>query len=375
MEAQELYKQKRLAEIKRRRELKRKRKKRNRLCAFITLITVSASTFGAVYTASAKEITITEINEFEGINTSVTVKTRVDEVGELLNEQGIAVGNTDKINIAEDTELNDNEEIIVRRGKEIKVVTPSSEETVVVTSADTHEALREAGYAADAMDEIKMDGENIAASETVELRSVYSTYENVTEDIPFETIYEEDESLYEGEETVAVEGAAGQKTISYKVDMYEDGTEKSRTVISETITAEPVDAVIKKGTKKKPIPTSVPVQQTASEAAGTINGYKYTKKITMSGTAYTNSPAENAGYSVTAMGTQLRRGVAAVDPSVIPLGSRLYVVSADGSFVYGTAVAEDTGGAIKGNKIDLCFTSSGEAKSFGRRDCIVYVLE
>lgn len=375
MEAQELYKQKRLAEIKRRRELKRKRKKRNRLCAFITLITVSASTFGAVYTASAKEITITEINEFEGINTSVTVKTRVDEVGELLNEQGIAVGNTDKINIAEDTELNDNEEIIVRRGKEIKVVTPSSEETVVVTSADTHEALREAGYAADAMDEIKMDGENIAASETVELRSVYSTYENVTEDIPFETIYEEDESLYEGEETVAFEGAAGQKTISYKVDMYEDGTEKSRTVMSETITAEPVDAVIKKGTKKKPVPTSAPVQKTASETAGTINGYKYTKKITMSGTAYTNSPAENAGYSVTAMGTQLRRGVAAVDPSVIPLGSRLYVVSADGSFVYGTAVAEDTGGAIKGNKIDLCFTSSGEAKSFGRRDCIVYVLE
>ncbi len=375
MEAQELYKQKRLAEIKRRRELKRKRKKRNRLCAFITLITVSASTFGAVYTASAKEITITEINEFEGINTSVTVKTRVDEVGELLNEQGIAVGNTDKINIAEDTELNDNEEIIVRRGKEIKVVTPSSEETVVVTSADTHEALREAGYAADAMDEIKMDGENIAASETVELRSVYSTYENVTEDIPFETIYEEDESLYEGEETVAVEGAVGQKTISYKVDMYEDGTEKSRTVMSETITAEPVDAVIKKGTKKKPVPTSAPVQKTASETAGTINGYKYTKKITMSGTAYTNSPAENAGYSVTAMGTQLRRGVAAVDPSVIPLGSRLYVVSADGSFVYGTAVAEDTGGAIKGNKIDLCFTSSGEAKSFGRRDCIVYVLE
>ena len=375
MEAQELYKQKRLAEIKRRRELKRKRKKRNRFCAFITLITVSASTFGAVYTASAKEITITEINEFEGINTSVTVKTRVDEVGELLNEQGIAVGNTDKINIAEDTELNDNEEIIVRRGKEIKVVTPSSEETVVVTSADTHEALREAGYAADAMDEIKMDGENIAASETVELRSVYSTYENVTEDIPFETIYEEDESLYEGEETVAVEGAVGQKTISYKVDMYEDGTEKSRTVMSETITAEPVDAVIKKGTKKKPVPTSAPVQKTASETAGTINGYKYTKKITMSGTAYTNSPAENAGYSVTAMGTQLRRGVAAVDPSVIPLGSRLYVVSADGSFVYGTAVAEDTGGAIKGNKIDLCFTSSGEAKSFGRRDCIVYVLE
>ena len=375
MEAQELYRQKRLAEIKQRREQKRKRRIRKRVCALITLVMVSVSAFGAVYTASAKEITITEINEFEGINTSITVKTRVSEVGELLSEQGIAVGSTDKINIAEDTELNDKEEIIVRRGKEIKVVTPSSEETVVVTSADTHEALREAGYAADAMDEIKLDGGSIAASGIVELRDVYSTYETVTEEIPFETVYEDDPSLYIGEEKTAAEGTAGSKTISYKVEMYEDGMEKSRTAISESITAEPVNAVIKKGTKEKPENTAAPVQTAAAETGSTVNGLKYTKKITMSATAYTNSPAENAGYSVTAMGTPLRRGVAAVDPSVIPLGTKLYVVSADGKYVYGTAVAEDTGGAIKGNKIDLCFTSSGEARSFGRRDCIVYVLE
>lgn len=95
----------------------------------------------------------------------------------------------------------------------------------------------------------------------------------------------------------------------------------------------------------------------------------------MTGTAYTDSPSENGGYTITAMGTPLRRGVVAVDPSVIPLGTKVYVVSTDGSYVYGTAVAEDTGGAIKGNRIDLCIPSASETDAFGRRSVLVYVLD
>lgn len=386
MEFEELYKQKRLAEIDRRRRQKRKQRFRRKICTIITLATICTATMGAYYTVSAKEITITEINEFEGVNTSRTVTTRANDVADALEEQGIEISNTDKLNKSADSELGDNEEIVVRRGKEIKVVTPSSEETVVVTSADTHQALEEAGYSPKEEDEINLDGANIAESETVELKAVYTEYETVEEEIPFETVYEDDPETYVGEETVSVEGSAGIKAITYKVNRYEDGTEKSRTVESETVTAEPVNKVIKKGTKEKPVPTAAPTASakassatpaptSAVESGGTINGYKYSKKITMSGTAYTNSPSENAGYSVTAMGTQLRYGVAAVDPSVIPLGSKLFVVSADGQYVYGVAMAEDTGGAIKGNKIDLCFTSMGEAAKFGRRDCIVYVLE
>lgn len=378
MEMQDLYKQRRLSEIQRRRAEKHRAKIRRRVCTVITLAAVCVASMGAMYSASAKEITITEINEFEGVNKSITVKTRAEDVNELLSEQGIDVSNTDKINVPADSQVKSDEEIVVRRGKEIKVVTPSSEETVVVTSADTHEALKEAGYPATEDDEINMDGSNIAMSDTVEIKSIYYTYENVKEDIPFETEYVEDADMYEGEEETVTEGVVGTKVYSYKVSLYADGTEKERALENESIVSEPVNAVIKRGTKKRPVETNAPhtVAQTegTNDTGNIINGYRYTKKINMSGTAYTNSPSENAGYSVTALGTPLRYGVAAVDPSVIPLGTKLYVTSADGTYVYGVAMAEDTGGGIKGNKIDLCFTSMTDAKGFGKRDCVVYIL-
>ena len=68
-------------------------------------------------------------------------------------------------------------------------------------------------------------------------------------------------------------------------------------------------------------------------------------------------------------------GAIAVDPNVIPLGSKLYIVSADGEYLYGYCVAEDTGGAIKGNTVDLYYNTYDECIQFGRRDVLVYVIE
>jgi 3D (Asp-Asp-Asp) domain-containing protein len=67
-------------------------------------------------------------------------------------------------------------------------------------------------------------------------------------------------------------------------------------------------------------------------------------------------------------------GYVAVDPKVIPLGSKLYITTPSGNIVYGMAVAADTGGAIKGNKIDLYYNTYSECVQFGRRTCTVYVL-
>ena len=75
------------------------------------------------------------------------------------------------------------------------------------------------------------------------------------------------------------------------------------------------------------------------------------------------------GYGITASGTKAVKGTVAVDPRVIPLGSKLYVEG------YGYATAQDTGSAIKGNKIDLFYDSLYEAKKFGRKNLTVYVLE
>ena len=75
-----------------------------------------------------------------------------------------------------------------------------------------------------------------------------------------------------------------------------------------------------------------------------------------------------------ASGNIARVGTVAVDPKVIPLGTALYIVTDDGEYIYGYCIAEDTGGAVKGNIVDLFFDTLEECYAFGRRNCTVYVL-
>ena len=81
---------------------------------------------------------------------------------------------------------------------------------------------------------------------------------------------------------------------------------------------------------------------------------------------------KSGGMSAT--GVPLDKGVIAVDPKVIPLGTRVYIEAIDGSWSYGYAVAADTGGAIKGKRVDLCYRTQSECIQFGRRPCRVYIL-
>ncbi|HOS43336.1 MAG TPA: 3D domain-containing protein [Armatimonadota bacterium] len=93
--------------------------------------------------------------------------------------------------------------------------------------------------------------------------------------------------------------------------------------------------------------------------------------LTMVSTAYDPGPASCGRHAngYTAIGLRATRGVVAVDPKVIPLGSRVYVEG------YGAAIAGDTGGAIKGNRIDVCFPTRAEALRWGRRTVTVVVLQ
>ena len=110
---------------------------------------------------------------------------------------------------------------------------------------------------------------------------------------------------------------------------------------------------------------NVSVEENIEEKAYS-NGGDYAAVMTMEATAYL--PSDGGGAGITATGIPATYGVAAVDPAVIPLGSRLYIPG------YGEAIAADTGGAIYGYKIDLCMESYSEAMNFGRRDVTVYVL-
>ncbi len=94
---------------------------------------------------------------------------------------------------------------------------------------------------------------------------------------------------------------------------------------------------------------------------------RYSEVMTMRATAYL--PTDGSATGTTAMGIPATYGIVAVDPRVIPLGTRVYIPG------YGEALAADTGGAIKGYKIDLCMESYSQAMRFGRRDVTVYILE
>ncbi|EGO63994.1 3D domain-containing protein [Acetonema longum] len=99
----------------------------------------------------------------------------------------------------------------------------------------------------------------------------------------------------------------------------------------------------------------------------------YTKVLNVKATAYAPGPHDNGKWgNLTHIGTQVRPGIIAVDPKIIPLRTRVYIEFADGSGTY--AVAEDTGGAIKGSRIDIAKQTVQEAYKFGIQQVKVYVL-
>lgn len=228
------------------------------------------------------------------------------------------------------------------------------------------------------VDTVTADGMVITISHTTRVEETYS------EIIPFQTVYCYDPSLAEGQQVILTTGVDGQMLFTAAVN-YVDGKEIGRTVLTENMIRKPVDQVIAIGTyTADPEQSDMPSEPARPESTGkpvisdgtiiTPDGevLTYTGSLKVSATAYHNSDPGCTIY--TYMGTLCRVGAIAVDPRVIPLGTRMYIVSDDGKYIYGIAVAEDTGGSIKGNKIDLYFDSVAECDTFGIRPCTVYFL-
>jgi 3D (Asp-Asp-Asp) domain-containing protein len=162
-------------------------------------------------------------------------------------------------------------------------------------------------------------------------------------------------SLRPGQVKLDTPGEPGEKLIRYVV-RYEDGKPVQRTLIGSEVAKKPANKVVSIG----------------SRGRYTSRGEYRTRKILkMSATAYEPGPRSCGKYATgrTASGLQAGYGVVAVDPRVIPLGTKLYVEG------YGYAIAGDRGRAIKGNRIDLGFATVREALNFGTKSVIVHVLE
>lgn len=191
-----------------------------------------------------------------------------------------------------------------------------------------------------------------------------------SESIAFGVQENKDSSMLKGKSEVKQEGVKGEKKITMEIT-YEDGIEVSRVELSQEVVKEPVDRIVAVGTKvpvqpvqtvKKPSTSSI----VASRGGSVPSSLSYSKSYTVEATAY-------ALDGITATGTVPKRveggwSTIAVDPRVIPYGTKVYVEN------YGYAIAEDTGGAIKGNIIDLYMNSVQAARNWGRRHVTIYIL-
>ena len=183
--------------------------------------------------------------------------------------------------------------------------------------------------------------------------------------------------MAKGTEAVTTAGKNGSTVYTYKLTSIDGAKPTSKLV--KTKTTNPVTQVTSYGTRV-PAPSLSGLSQSRDyitnidDEKGTIttvsgSTYSVRRKLTCSATAYT----AHAGAR-TATGRKAAVGVIAVDPRVIPYGSRMYIQTTNGSMLYGIAVAGDCGGGIKGNSIDLYFNTLSQCYSFGRRMCTVYVL-
>ena len=216
------------------------------------------------------------------------------------------------------------------------------------------------------------------AEDGMELRvdSIVTRQETYTTTLAHSTAYCNDSSLPSGKESVLIEGRDGELLCTANVS-YINGAEVSREVLSEYVSISPVEELVAIGTgepvtwssrekEEKPVIGDGYIQLPTGELL------TYTKTATIRATAYTHT---DAGCDmITSTGTTVHKGTVAVDPRYIPYGTRMFIVSNDGEVVYGIAVAEDCGGDIKGDRMDLYYPTFYECMEFGRRVCTIYFL-
>ncbi len=212
------------------------------------------------------------------------------------------------------------------------------------------------------------DGMEVAINCVIEMEQTY------TVDIPYNTIRCEDPKLAIGEEQVRVAGVTGQMLTTANV-VYVNSQETSHTVLQETVVRQPVDEIVMVGTGVGVEVTDDMVMPAIGDGViitgeGEMLTYSHSEQFVA--TAYTHT--DEGCNLITSTGTTVRIGTVAVDPTVIPYGTKMFIVTNDGKYIYGESVAEDCGGAIKENRLDLYFGTTEDCMKFGVRDCTVYFL-
>lgn len=263
------------------------------------------------------------------------------------------------------------QEITVRRSQTINI-NYYGEEMTATSHGETVEALLnrlnlslgENDTVSWPLSDETYDGMHLRVENVIHQEQTYTTT------LAHSTSYYQDPSLPAGTEVIVVEGSDGELLCTANVT-YINGREVSRTVLTENLIRNSVEEVVALGTGLAAAPASdahMPIITDDLIILPDGEVLSYVGSATCGATAYYNQ-------GITATGTVAQYGVVAVDPRFIPHGTRMFIITNDGDYVYGIAAAEDAGDSnIVGRRIDLWFPTRDECIQFGYRECTVYFL-
>lgn len=311
----------------------------------IPFLVVLVLAFGfLVYKIIQKDVTI--IVDGKSTETQSLKQT----VGDVLKEKGITVYPKDKVTPALTTRMAQEQTIRITRAFWAEVRADGRTVRMEILPSTVQEILKEANLTLGPKDVVEpgLNQKVSKDSPVIQISRIREEFITRKEKIAYRTEKKQDGELERGIRRIASRGKDGVKEETLKLT-YKDGKIIRREIVSTKVLQEPVNQVIAFGTI-----------QFASRGG---RRFEFERALVVSASAYTHTGRH------TACGTMPKVGTVAVDPSQVPLGSKLYVEG------YGFAKAEDTGGAIHGQKIDVFLETEAEARRWGRRTVKAYILK
>ena len=254
--------------------------------------------------------------------------------------------------------------------KDITLVVDGKEKEISTFKSNVEDLLVAENIKYDSNDIISQDlSTKLSDKMRIEVINVTEEIIKESKEVPFDVTVVEDNDLLKGETKVEEEGQTGKNELVYKIT-YHNGKAVEKTFLEEIVSTEPVNKVVKKGTKVEEVKVAssrgestrrlVSANNTNSNSTSSSSRGKH---ISVVATAYT-------GHGITATGTKPKWGTIAVDPSIIPYGTKVYIPQFNKTFI-----AEDCGGAIKGNKIDIYMNDETSVRNWGRKTIDIYIVK
>lgn len=310
----------------------------------------------AIQWEQAKEVTISVDGNQSKVWTTETL------VKDILKEANIKVSEHDTLAQGLDTELGAENKIDIQKAFQVALVDGVNKRQVWSTSTTVANFLKQQGIQLNEFDRVENNLEDvITPASKITVVRVEKVIDVVEDSLDFAVEKKQDASLQKGKHKVVATGENGSVSRTYEV-VKENGKVVAKNLQSEKVLKEPKKKVVAVGTKTVVASAPTVSRGSAEPASG--------KEFYVTATAYTPYCDGCSGTSATGINLRSNSGlkVIAVDPSVIKLGSKVWVEG------YGTAIAGDTGGAIKGNKIDILVQTDAQARNWGRKKVRIKVL-